>query len=201
MEETLVFIDEGFLDKLTKLFGKGIRLKFDKFEFAKRISKKQNLFCKHLFYYTAPPFQGTPPTKKERSMKEGYDKFISSLSKNKNITIREGRCQKIINQEGKIDYKQKGVDTLLTIDLSHLKEDHPQIKKIILVSSDTDFCPAIRDIKERGNIEVILYIYFDKKRGSKFSLSNELIFCCSEYFKLTKQDFNECPLEKKENVT
>jgi len=196
MEDTIFFIDEGFLDKLTKFFGDTIRLKFDKFEFAKRISKKQSLFCKHLFYYTAPPFQGTPPTKDEIKRKKGYDKFIFSLSKNKNITVREGRCQKIINQEGKINYNQKGVDTLLTIDLSHLREDYPQIKKIILVSSDTDFCPAIRDIKERWNIKVILYTYFDKKRNSKFSLSNELISCCSKHFKLTKEDFTSCPLNK-----
>jgi hypothetical protein len=31
MEETLVFIDEGFLDKLTLLLGEGKRLKFEKF--------------------------------------------------------------------------------------------------------------------------------------------------------------------------
>lgn len=196
MEETLVFIDEGFLDKLTKILGKGVRLKFDKFELAKRIAEKQDLSCKHLFYYTAPPFQGTPPSAKEKNMKEGYDKFIFALSKNKNITVREGRCQRIINPIGEIEYKQKGVDTLLTIDLSHLREDYPMVKRIILISSDTDFCPAIKDIKERGNIEVILYTYFDKKRKSKFSLSNELISCCSKYFKLTKEDFDNAPLNK-----
>ncbi|MEK6859481.1 MAG: NYN domain-containing protein [Nanoarchaeota archaeon] len=198
MEETLVFIDEGFLDKLTKLLGNGIRLKFDKFEFAKKIAEKQNLICEHLFYYTAPPFQGTPPTKKEKSMKEGYDKFIFSLSKNKNITVREGRCQRIISSNGKIDYNQKGVDVLLTIDLSHIKEDFPEIKKVVLISSDTDFCPVIKDIEKREDIEIILYTYFDKKRGSKFSLSNELISCCSKYFKLTKQDFENAPLNKEE---
>ncbi len=199
MEETLIFIDEGFLDKLTRILGDGIRLKFDKFEFANKIAKKQNLFCKHLFYYTAPPFQGTPPTTKEKNMKEGYDKFISALSKNKDITIREGRCQKVINQKGEIGYKQKGVDTLLTIDLSHLKEDYPEVKWIILVSSDTDFCPAIKDIKKRSDIEVILYTYFDRKRNSKFSLSNELISCCSKYFKLSKEDFENAPLDKNKN--
>ncbi len=191
MEETLVFLDEGFLGELAKFFGEGSRLKFDKFEFAKMISKEQGLFCKHLFYYTAPPFQGTPITKKERKMREGYDLFIKSLSKNKNITIREGRCQKIIDKEGKEKYTQKGVDTLLTIDLSHIKEDYPAIKKIILVSSDTDFCPAIRDIKNRYNIEVILHTYFDRKRDSDFSLSNELISCCSKYVKLTKENFDK----------
>ena len=194
MEETLVFLDEGFLSELTRFLGEGNRLKFDKFEFAKVISKEQNLFCKHLFYYTAPPFQGTPPTEKERVMKEGYDKFSASLSKNKNITVREGRCQKIIDRDGRERYSQKGVDTLLTIDMSHIVEDYPQIKKIILVSSDTDFCPAIRDVKERRNIEVVLCTYFDKKRHSKFSLSNELISCCSRCVKLTKEHFNKATI-------
>jgi len=196
MEETLIFIDEGFLDKLTKLFGKGVRLKFDKFEFAKRIAEKQRLFCRHLFYYTAPPFQGTPPTEKEKSMKEGDDKFIFSLSKNKNIAVREGRCQKIINQKGEVEYNQKGVDVLLTIDLNHIKEDFPEINKIILISSDTDFCPIIRDVKKRGDIEVILYTYFDRKRGSKFSLSNELIKSVYKYVLLTKKYFEDCELKK-----
>ena len=44
MEYTLVFIDEGFTKKLIEYFGYGKRLKFDKFEFAKRLAKKQNLF-------------------------------------------------------------------------------------------------------------------------------------------------------------
>ncbi len=195
MEETLVFIDEGFLDKLTKLFGDGVRLKFDKLNFAKRIAKKQDLLCKHLFYYTCPPFQSTIPTEEEAKRKRGHDKFISALSKNKEITMREGRVQKIINEKGEIDYNQKGVDVLLTIDLSHLKEDYPEINKIILVSSDTDFCPIIKDIKKRDKIEVILYTYFDRTRKSKFSLSNELITCCSKYVKLTKEDFTSCPIK------
>lgn len=198
MEETIVFIDEGFLDKLSKHLGDGERLKFDKFCLAKNLAKKHELFCKKLFYYTAPPFQSTFPTDEEKRKKAGHDKFVKKLSENKNITIREGRCQRTFDKTGNPIYKQKGVDTLLTIDLSHLKEDFPEIKKIVLVSSDTDFCPAIRDIKKRGNIEVILYTYFDKQRNSKFSLSNELIECCSIYCRLEKSDFEVCQHNSKE---
>lgn len=191
MEKTIVFIDEGFLDKLSFFLGNQKRLKFDKHNFAKTISQKENLFCEHLFYYTAPPFQGTPPTNDERKRKIGYDRFIESLSRNKKITIREGRCQKTFDKNGNAIFKQKGVDTLITIDLGHLKDDFPEIKTIILVSSDTDFCPAIKDIKERNKIEVILYTYFDKKRNSKFSLSNELISCCSKWKKIEKENFKQ----------
>ena len=200
MENTLVFIDEGFIDKLTKMLGNGKRLKFDKFDFAKRLAKKQNLFCKHLFYYTCPPFQSDKPTEDEADRKKGHDKFVNALLKNKNITVREGRCQRLKNVAGEFEYYQKEVDNLLTIDMSHIKDDFPDIKKIILVSSDTDFCPAIKDIKNRDKIEVILYTYFDRKRKSKFSLSNELIDCCSNYFRLTKEDFTSCPIKSKNVV-
>jgi uncharacterized LabA/DUF88 family protein len=196
MEETLVFIDEGFVDKLTKFLGNDKRIKFDKFEFANRLASQQNLKCKHLFYYTCPPYQSNNPNEQEMSLKKGYDKFIRALSENKNITIRQGRCQKIINELGKIEYSQKGVDTLLTIDLSHIKEDFPTISRIILVSSDTDFCPIINDIRGRWNVQVILYSYFEKRRNSKFSVSNELIKCCSKFVKLTVQDFTSTPIKK-----
>ncbi|MBS3074461.1 NYN domain-containing protein [Candidatus Pacearchaeota archaeon] len=198
-EETLVFLDEGFLDKLTKFLDGGKRLKFDKFKFAENIAKKSNLFCKHLFYYTSPPFQSSPPTYEQIIRKRGYDNFINALSGDKRITIRQGRCQRIINDKGEIEYHQKGVDILLSIDLGHINEDFPEIKKIILVSSDTDFCPIIKDIGGRNNIEVILYSYFDRKRNSKFSLSNELIKCCSEYRKLSKEDFIISQLNRKPN--
>ena len=197
MEETLVFIDEGFLDKLTKLFGDGKRIRYDKLDFSKRIAKKQNLICKHVFYYTCPPFQSDKPTKEEAERKKSHDRFIVALSKDKNLTTREGRCQRILNNIGEFEYHQKGVDTLLTIDLGHIKDDSPNIRKIILVSSDTDFCPAIKDIKNRSKIEVILYTYFDRKRKSRFSLSNELIACCSKYFKLIKEDFTSCPIKSR----
>jgi len=195
-KDTVVFIDGAFLEKLSKHFGKGVYLKFDRILLAIDLAKKQNLICKHLFYYTAPPFQSENSSEKERSMKEGYDKFIFALSKDKNIIIRQGRCQRIINSKGEIEYNQKGVDVLLTIDLSYIKQDFPEINKVILVSSDTDFCPVIRDVKKRGDIEVILYTYFDRTRNSKFSLSNELISCCSKYVRLTKEDFKNSPLNK-----
>ena len=36
-QDTLVFIDEAFLSKLSKYFGKGVYLKFDRVSFAKNI--------------------------------------------------------------------------------------------------------------------------------------------------------------------
>ena len=60
-KETLVFVDETFLEKLSKHFGQGKYLKFDKISFLLSLAKKQSLMCKKIFYYTAPPFQSPTP--------------------------------------------------------------------------------------------------------------------------------------------
>ena len=100
MENTLVLLDSGFLSKLSKHFGKGNYLHYDIIDFSKNLTKKQNLFCENIFYYTAPPFQSGRPSKEEAIRKERYDQFIRNLSKNKDIIIREGRVQRL-----KIDAK------------------------------------------------------------------------------------------------
>ncbi|MGD9276741.1 MAG: hypothetical protein PVJ67_06235 [Candidatus Pacearchaeota archaeon] len=89
IKETLVFIDDGFLSKLNKYFGNGRYIKYSKLQFSRNISKKQKMHCKHVFFYTAPPFISQPPKKEEVSLKKSYDKFIKKLDKNKEVTIRE----------------------------------------------------------------------------------------------------------------
>jgi len=185
-ENVLVFIDAGFLSKVSMHFGEGKYVKFKIKDFVENICDGNNLVCRKIFYYTAPPYQSNNFNKGEAARKERYDSFRSSLIK-EGIVFREGRVQRLkIN--GDFVYRQKGVDTLLTIDLSHVREDYSDIKKVILVSSDTDFCPVIKDVKERG-LDVLLFTYFDRKRNSSFSLSNHLMDVCSAYVKLTRGDF------------
>lgn len=45
MDDTLVFLDEGFIYKLSKYFGKEKSIKFNRIDFAKNIAKKENLLC------------------------------------------------------------------------------------------------------------------------------------------------------------
>ncbi len=199
LEETLVFIDEGFLSKLSKHLGKGNYIKIDIVNLSKQLAKKQNLFLKHLYYATAPPYQSSKPTKDEKKRKEGYDKFKNKLSKIKEVTILEGRCQRTRNEKGTYDYRQKGVDTVLTMALSSFKIDYPTIKQIILIASDSDFVPVIKMLKQRG-IEVILYTYYERKRNTNFSRSNHLINECTKVIKLSKSDLERARRNTK-NVT
>ncbi len=75
MDSSVVLLDAGFLSKLSKHFGKGKYIKYDIIKFAKNLAKKQGLFCKHIFYYTAPPFQSEKPTKEDSERYGKYEKF------------------------------------------------------------------------------------------------------------------------------
>jgi len=194
MENTLILQDGGFLSKLSKHFGSGKYLKYDLINFSKNIAKKQNLFCKRIFYYTAPPFQSARPTEDESRRYKVYEKFRRKLSNYKLISIREGRCQRL-KIDGKYIYKQKAVDTLAIIDLMSIPLKYPNIKKVILIASDSDFVPAVKEL-DKLNIKTILYTYYEKRRTAKFSTSNNLIKSVHKYVLLTKKDFEDDKLIK-----
>jgi len=181
MEQTIVFIDAGYLSFISKFFGNGKPLKYKLEIFAKNLAKSKKLECKKIYFYTAPPYQDSKPTKEENKRKASYDKFVAKL-KQVGIVVREGRCQKIDNT-----YQQKGVDTLLTIDLSRIPKKE-NISNVIVLTSDTDFVPIINDLSEDG-INVILAYFTDRKRKSGLSLSNHLWKACKDKIKIRKEFF------------
>jgi uncharacterized LabA/DUF88 family protein len=184
MEETLVFIDAGYLSKISKHLGKGKYLKYDINQFSITIAREANLHCKGVFYYTAPPFQSQTPTTEENERKAKYDKFMSRLKELPNFTVREGRLQKIDGE-----FTQKGVDTLLTMDLFTKPQEYG-VKKIILIACDTDFVPILDQIRKNG-INVILYYYTDRIRKSSFSMSNHLFTVCDEKIMIRLDHFEK----------
>jgi len=101
--------------------------------------------------------------------------------------VREGRLQKINNI-----FTQKGVDTLLTMDLSQ-EPLRKGINKIILLACDTDFVPILKEIREHNKMQVILYYFSDRQRNSIFSMSNHILTVCDEKILLT-EEFFKCNL-------
>ncbi|MCH7567979.1 MAG: NYN domain-containing protein [Nanoarchaeota archaeon] len=182
MKSTIVFIDGGYLSFISKFFGKGKPLRYKMEVFASNLAKARGAECKKIYFYTAPPYQSSNPTPEENKRKANYDKFVSKLKEAK-IIVREGRCQKIDNT-----YQQKGVDTLLTIDLSRIPRIEG-ISDVIVLTSDTDFVPIINDLSEDG-INVILAYFTDKKRKSGLSLSNHLWNSCKDKIKIRKEYFS-----------
>jgi uncharacterized LabA/DUF88 family protein len=183
MEETILFIDGGYLSYISKYFGKGRPLKYKIEKFAINLVKERNFIVKEIYYYTAPPFQNPIPSEEENERKRNYDKFIGKLKLAKPpIIVREGRCQKIDDS-----FQQKGVDTLMTMDLLRVPKKM-NVKDIIIITSDTDFVPIIRDIKQDG-VNPILAYFTDKRRKSAFSLSNHLWKVCNIKILIRKEHF------------
>jgi len=188
MEDTLVFVDDGFFGLVKKHISKEDGKPKKYLQTFRNICKKEKLDLKHLYIYTAPPYQSSKPTQKEGFLMSRYQSMTKMLRRKKWITLREGRCQKIINEQGREEFSQKGVDALVIMDLFDIKEKYPQIKKIILIASDSDFVPVIERMKQKG-FEIILYTYFDRKRNSRFSTSNHLLKVSSRWVRLTNEDF------------
>jgi uncharacterized LabA/DUF88 family protein len=188
MEDTLVFVDDGFFGLVKKYFQQQDGKPKKYLQTFRNICKKEKLNLKHLFIYTAHPFQSPKPTKKEDLLMSNYQSMTKMLRKKKWITLREGRCQKYKDSNGKEDFCQKGVDALIIMDMYDIKENYPSVKKIILIASDSDFVPVIEKMKQKG-FEVIIYTYFDRTRKSRFSTSNHLLKVASHWEKLTKEDF------------
>ena len=59
IEQALVFIDAGYLSKISKYFGNGKHIKLDLVQFSFQFARKQNLSCEHIFYYTVLHFKAT----------------------------------------------------------------------------------------------------------------------------------------------
>lgn len=185
MRRTIFFIDDGFLAKLRKSFGRGKYLKINIVDFCKMLARKQGLVCDGIYYYTAPPFCSSRPSDTERKMKDGYDRFVRKMEK-VGVNVCEGRCQRL-RRDGKFVYRQKGVDVLLAIDLVSLPIKM-KLDRVILIASDSDFVPAVNRLREFG-VKTVLYTYYSRKRGSDFSWSNDLIKCVDKYVCFEKENF------------
>ena len=184
---TFIFIDGHYLDLVIRELSVQ---KVDYYKLSKELAKEQKLWWEKTYYYFAPPYQGDPPTKEEADRRAKYDRYISIIKKLKNFVVREGRCQKLPD-----GYHEKGVDTLITIDLMDTSF-HNEIKNIILITADTDFVPIIKRLSEK-QINTILYYYSDRIRNSKFSLSNELIEACHKSILISKDILEKARLTPK----
>jgi len=189
----VVFIDNAYLLRLKNyLFASG--LKYSIKNFVLIVAKRNHCNVKKIFLYDAPPFQSPFPSEEEKKRKVFYDRVVTYL-KADSIEVREGRTQRL--RAGKeFIFKQKGVDMLLGIDMVSIKEDFSDIKQVVLLSGDSDFVPVVGKLKKQG-INVALWTYFERKRKSPFSKSNELIKATNGYIKINIQDFQEAKLDVK----
>lgn len=145
MDKCAIFIDAGYLSKLTANLGFP---KIDFLKFSEELSGKDKRL--RTYYYDCPPFMGAVSTADERDRKRKFDKFIYYIRRQPRFEVRLGKLKKYTVQ-GEVKYEQKMVDILLAIDLVKLSVEKT-IQKAVLITNDTDFVPAIKIARDAGVI-------------------------------------------------
>lgn len=166
-----VLIDGGYIRALNK---KRFGMKnIDFLRFSDELCKPDCMRFR-TYYYICPPYQSSSPTKKERALKAGMDKFLYKLQQYPRFVIRLG----ILKKTGR-KYEQKGVDVLFACDLVRLAAAKV-VDKAIIVSGDSDFTPAVKIAREEMLITKLVYY--------PGSCAPALYDACDERMRLT-QDF------------
>jgi uncharacterized LabA/DUF88 family protein len=128
------------------------------------------------YYYMAPPYQSPTATPEEKIRKAKFDKFIEELKLHPRFVPRLGMLQR--TNDPTHPFRQKGVDVLLSIDLTELSTSKA-VQKAIILSADSDFAPAIERAKEK--FMIITLASFKQQYGRVlYSLADERITITDE---------------------
>ncbi len=178
VDKTLVFIDGVYLYRLAKLFY--TEGKFSFVQFALKIAESLDLSCEKVFVYYGASSQSKVGTRiiEEKAGISGNDKV--------KLIVRSGL---MISKKRKL--AEKGVDTLLTMDLM-LEPFKENVKKIIVVTGDSDFVPVLDYVRSKG-VKITLC--------STIHTAEPLLKACDRHLMLNDSVFNEVPpkAEPREN--
>lgn len=178
MERAAVFIDGGYWQKILKnRFGSP---KIDLVAFSDALCGTQERL--RTYFYDCLPFQGDNPSEDEKELYKRKQSYLHALGLLPRFEIRKGRlARRTINfkeverLDGSIFYlscsdgdpaydpknivikfEQKGIDTLVGIDVTGLSVRR-SISTVILVAGDSDFIPSIRVAKDEGMLIRLAY--------------------------------------------
>ncbi len=165
MDKIAIFIDSGYLDKITIKFG----FRIDYKKLIKDVSNKYELF--RTYYYYCAPYSSPIPTEVEKKMQSKHSKFIYVMQQIPRLELRKGKLEKRDSF-----YVQKRVDILLAVDLVRLSWKN-QIQAAALITGDSDFVPAVKDAKDSG---IITKLYYHKE-----CVHDELKHCCDDTIEIT----------------
>jgi uncharacterized LabA/DUF88 family protein len=147
-----IFIDGAYLEKVLKNEFDLVGIDFVKLSQVMARGKE----ILRTYYYNCLPYQSHPPTQEERerfSNKQGFFIFLDRLPR---YAVRLGRlAYRGTNEKGEPRFEQKGIDTLLCVDMVNLAATH-QIASVSLLAGDSDCIPAIKVAKEHG-VDITLF--------------------------------------------
>jgi uncharacterized LabA/DUF88 family protein len=147
-----IFIDGAYFEKVIKNEFGEITIDFKKL--VEVLTDGRELL--RTYYYNCLPYQSTVPTPEESKRFANKERFFSYLRRLPRFNIRLGKLAfRGTDREGNKVFEQKGIDTLLSIDMVNLAATK-QVSNIILLAGDSDYIPAIEVTKTHG-VGAILY--------------------------------------------
>lgn len=195
MSKSILFIDgENFLHKIEEVIEKeskgkklfeAIEIDLNKLfkESLKGISLSQKIFYGAKLHY----HPDTP--KKSQELIKLQRKLINNLKKQNFDFIMSGnvRGQKL---NGKVIFREKGVDVKIAVDLVSFACDKT-LKTAILCSSDSDLQPAITELRKR-KVEII-YLGFEisPNKGLSYTCNRTILLRNSEIMEALKNNVGQ----------
>lgn len=147
-----IFIDGGYLEKIIKNEFAEVSIDFAKLVEVLREGRE----LLRTYYYHCLPYQSNRPTPEESDRFAKKEGFFSYLRRLPRFSVRLGKLAfRGTDNAGNKSFEQKGIDTLLSIDMVNLAATR-QVSDIILLAGDSDYIPAIEVTKTHG-VGVILY--------------------------------------------
>ncbi len=146
-----VGIDGGNLYRKLKELDLPKLSEFDYFGLATKLNGgNKNIQC---IYYVGQ-IREEPNNPKSNELKSRQDRLFANLKK-QGITVKTGYILKSGDK-----YQEKGVDVQLAVDIC-MKAVRNEYNKLILVSSDTDLIPAVKEVRSLG--KKVEYVGFDSR--------------------------------------
>jgi uncharacterized LabA/DUF88 family protein len=178
MERAAVFIDGGYWQKILKnRFGSP---KIDLAALSEELCGKQERL--RTYFYDCLPYQGENPTDEEKARYRKKQTYLHALGLLSRFEVRQGRlARRTINfkeveradgttfliscsdadpaydpKNVVLKFEQKGIDTLLAIDVTGLSV-RKSIGTVVLLAGDSDFIPSMRVAKDEGMLLRLVY--------------------------------------------
>ena len=181
MGMTAVFIDGAYLEKVL-LHDHG-RASIDfKLLVATMIEEGDELL--RSYYYHCLPWKSNPPTAEENERYGNRRRFYDALTHIPRFEVRLGRLAfRGMDQKGDPIFQQKRVDLMLGVDMA-LLAGKQRVSKVVLLSGDSDFTPAVEMVKAEG----VLTTVWHGSSSDQTRPSNDLLRACDEQHEMTSED-------------
>ncbi len=179
-----IFIDGGFLEKVFAKLGEP---KIDYLRLYSWISRQVMIPRLRTYYYHCLPYQNHPPTQEEKERFSKKQRFFNKISSLPRSEVRLGSlAYRGRSEEKQPIFEQKKVDVLMALDIARSAFEQ-RISHIALISSDSDFVPAIQMAKDKGIIVYLLY-------SNEIKPHHDLVDACDEVIYLNMEDVKEMEL-------